>query len=156
MSNLEHKNVALVVSRYYPELTEIMVEGAVKKYGELGGDEKRLTRFDVPGSFEIPQVAFQLVHSKAYHAVVCLGIIIQGETAHFDYVCRNVSEGIGKVALQTDIPVIFGVLTAINHQQVLDRLGGSKGHKGAEAMEAAMTMLDTLERIRLIKTDYSG
>jgi len=151
MGSFKHLSVALVVSQYYQDLTEKMVDGAVRKYCEIGGDKNQLSRFNVPGCFEIPQIAFQLVHSKAYHAVVCLGIVVKGETAHFEYVCNNVSQGLGKVALHADIPVIFGVLTANDREQVLDRLGGSKGHKGEEAMAAAITMLDTLEQIKLIK-----
>lgn len=156
MSGFKQLNIALVVSKFYQELTELMVEGATKKFHELGGEENHLTRFDVPGCFEIPQIAHQLVQSKTFHGIVCLGLVIKGETAHFEYVCQNISKGIGKIALEADIPVIFGILTTNNRAQALERLGGKKGHKGAEAMEAALAMLDPLERIRLMDINHSG
>lgn len=148
MTDFKGKNVALIVSRFYSELSEKLVEGATKKYIELGGDLRNLHQFDVPGSFEIPQVAQKLVSLNNYDAIICLGIVIRGDTPHFEYVCDNVTRGIGVIARNADIPVIFGVLTTNNRKQVEERLGGVKGHKGEEAMTAALKMIETLKMIQ--------
>jgi|TARA_B100001964_G_scaffold241614_1_gene314421 6,7-dimethyl-8-ribityllumazine synthase len=147
MSSLAGKKIALVVSTFYSDLAEKMVEGAAKKFVELGGSEDALERFYVPGCFEIPQATQKVVDSSEFDAVVCFGVVIRGETAHFDSVCENVTRGVGEVAQTADIPVIFGVLTTNNHQQAEERLGGSKGHKGEQAMEAALKMMETLEKV---------
>ena len=147
MNELKGKKIALVVSRFYPELSAQLIEGATRKYLEFGGEPQYLKCFDVPGSFEIPQIAKKLVESNQFHAVVCLGLVIRGETAHFDYVCDNVTRGVGEIAQNADIPVIFGVLTTNNQEQAQERLGGSKGHKGEQAMEAALEMMKILEKI---------
>lgn len=148
MNEFKGKKIALVASKFYPELSGQLVEGAARKYLEFGGKPQDLKRFDVPGSFEIPQVAQKLVDSNQFQAVVCLGLVIRGETAHFDYVCDNVTRGIGEIAQNADIPVIFGVLTTNNREQAQDRLGGAHGHKGEQAMEAALEMMKTLGEIQ--------
>lgn len=148
MADFGGKTVALVVSRFYFDLSEKLVEGAVRKYVELGGDITNLMQFDVPGSFEIPQVVQRLVFLHRYDAIICLGIVIRGSTPHFEYVCDNVTRGIGTIARKADIPIIFGVLTTNNRKQVEERLGGAKGHKGEEAMVAALKMMGTLKKIQ--------
>ena len=148
MNELKRKKIALVVAKFYPDLSTRLVEGATNKYLKFSGEPQNLKRFDVPGSFEIPQVAQKLVESKQFHAIVCLGLVIRGETAHFDYVCDNVTRGVGEIARKADIPVIFGVLTTNSREQAQERLGGSKGHKGEQAMEAALKMMKTLEEIQ--------
>lgn len=147
MNDLGEKTIALVVSNFYPDFSDMLVAGATKKFLEFNGQPQNLVRFDVPGAFEIPQVANKLVESRNFHAVICLGLVIRGETTHFDYVCENVTRGIGKIARKADIPVIFGVLTTDNLDQARDRLGGSKGHKGEQAMTAALEMLKTLAAV---------
>ncbi len=147
MNELKGKKIAFVVSKFYPDLSAQLVEGATKKYMEFGGEAQNLKRFDVPGSFEIPQVAQNLVESNQFQAIICLGLVIRGETSHFDYVCDNVTRGIGAIAQKADIPVIFGVLTTNNREQALERLGGSKGHKGEQSMEAALEMMNVLGEI---------
>ena len=154
MNELKGKKIALVVSKFYPDLSAQLVEGATKKYMEFGGEAQNLKRFDVPGSFEIPQVAQKLVESNQFQAVVCLGLVIRGETAHFDYVCDNVTHGVGKIARKANIPVIFGVLTTNNREQAQERLGGSKGHKGEQAIEAALEMMKTLGEIQGLRTKH--
>lgn len=147
MNELKGEKIALVVSKFYPDLSAQLVEGATNKFLEFGGEPQNLKRFDVPGSFEIPQVAQKLVESNQFQAIVCLGLVIRGETAHFDYICENVTRGVGDVVQDADIPVIFGVLTTNNREQAQERLGGSKGHKGEQAMEAALEMMKTLAEI---------
>lgn len=154
MNELKGKKIALVVSQFYPDLSAQLVEGAMRKYMELGGDLQTLKRFDVPGAFEIPQVARKLVESNQFHAIVCLGVVIRGETDHFDYVCNNVARGVGDISRAADIPVIFGVLTTNNREQAQVRLGGSKGHKGEQAMETALEMMKTLGEIQGLGTKH--
>lgn len=151
MNELKGKKIALVVSKFYSDLSAQLAEGATKKYLEFGGKPQNLKRFDVPGSFEIPQIAQKLVKSNQFQAIVCLGLVIRGETSHFDYVCDNITRGVGKIARKADIPVIFGILTTNNREQALERLGGSKGHKGEQAMEAALEMMKTLGKIQRFK-----
>ncbi|MFQ6675501.1 MAG: 6,7-dimethyl-8-ribityllumazine synthase [Fidelibacterota bacterium] len=147
-ADLKGRSIALIVSRFYPDFAERLVEGSVRKYVELGGEPENLLICDVPGSFEIPQAAQKMVDCGRFDAVVCLGIVVRGETPHFDYVCENVTRGVGQVALNSGIPVIFGVLTTESRQQASDRLGGSKGHKGEQAMVAALEMMKALDQIR--------
>ncbi|MFQ6616218.1 MAG: 6,7-dimethyl-8-ribityllumazine synthase [Fidelibacterota bacterium] len=148
MADFRGKSIGLIVSRFYADLSEKMVEGSIRKYVELGGELDNLVTCDVPGSFEIPQAAQKMVDTGRFDAVVCLGIVIRGETPHFDYVCENVTRGVGQVARNAGIPVIFGVLTTENREQAGDRLGGSKGHKGEQAMVAALEMMQALDQIR--------
>jgi 6,7-dimethyl-8-ribityllumazine synthase len=148
MIDFGKKKVALVVSQFYSDLSTLMVEGATRKFLELGGELENLSQFHVPGTFEIPQAAQQLVDRGEFHAIVCLGVVIRGETAHFDYVCKNVTRGLGEIAQRAQIPVIFGILTTLDRAQAEARLGGSKGHKGAQAMEAALGMMKTLDLIQ--------
>lgn len=154
MNELKGKKIALVVSKFYSDLSTQLVDGATNKYLEFGGEPQNLKRFDVPGSFEIPQVAKKLVESNQFQAIICLGIVIRGETAHFDYVCDNVTRGVGEIAHDANIPVIFGVLTTNNKEQARERLGGTKGHKGEQAMESALEMMKTLEEIQGSRTKH--
>jgi len=148
MADFRDKTVALVVSTFYSDLSNKLVEGAINKFVENGGSPENLQQFNVPGSFEIPQVANKVVQSGEFDAVVCLGAVIRGKTPHFDYVCENVTRGVGEIARNADIPVIFGVLTTENKAQALERSGGEKGHKGEEGMKAALEMMKTINKIK--------
>ena len=130
MADFRDKTVALVVSTFYSDLSDKLVEGAKSKFVENGGSLDNLQQFNVPGSFEIPQVANKVVQSGEFDAVVCLGVVIRGDTPHFDYVCENVTRGVGEIARNAKIPVIFGVLTTENKDQALERSGGKKVTKG--------------------------
>tara|TARA_B100000315_G_scaffold191566_1_gene181803 strand:- start:11915 stop:12364 length:450 start_codon:yes stop_codon:yes gene_type:complete len=148
MADFRDKTVALVVSTFYSDLSDKLVEGAKSKFVENGGSLDNLQQFNVPGSFEIPQVANKVVQSGEFDAVVCLGVVIRGDTPHFDYVCENVTRGVGEIARNAKIPVIFGVLTTENKDQALERSGGKKGHKGEEGMMAALEIMITLKKIK--------
>ncbi|AHE66994.1 6,7-dimethyl-8-ribityllumazine synthase [Legionella oakridgensis ATCC 33761 = DSM 21215] len=102
---------------------------------------------EVPGAVEIPLVAQQLAKHKQGKVIIALGAVIRGETTHYDYVCQQVSHGCQQVALQQNIPVIFGVLTTENEAQAWDRLGGNHGHKGMDAADAAITMYSVLQQL---------
>jgi 6,7-dimethyl-8-ribityllumazine synthase len=108
-----------------------------------------LCEVDVPGAFEIPLVAQSLAQSGQYDAVVCLGAVVRGATSHYEYVCSSAASGIAQVALKTDVPVIFGILTTENMEQALDRAGGKAGNKGADAMLTAIETANLQRKIRL-------
>ena len=141
-------SLAIVVSRFNDSITAKLLAGAqeaVRRYGVDGHDV-----FWVPGSFEIPVVAKRLAGSGRYHAIVCLGAVIRHETAHFEYVAGQAAEGIQRVALDTGVPCMFGVLTCDTDEQALDRAGGKHGNKGFEAVEAAIRVANLL---RMFKRD---
>ncbi len=139
--------VALVISRFNEPVTEALYAGAVERLTELGFTEHQVTTLWVPGAVEIPLAAQRLARTRAYEAIICLGAVVYGETKHFDYVCQQVSNGCQQVALAEDIPVIFGVLTTDNQEQALARVGGHKGHKGRDAVDAAIEMVSVLRQI---------
>lgn len=143
----QHYNVAIVVSRFNEEITQALYEGAIARLKELEFADEHITTIWVPGAVEIPLVAQRLARADGYEAIICLGAVIRGETSHYDYVCDQVSQGCQRVALENDIPVIFGILTTDNEQQALDRVGGKHGHKGREAVDAALEMVSVLRQI---------
>ena len=104
--------------------------------------------YRVPGAFELPVAAKALAETRTYRAVICLGCVIKGDTPHFDFVAGEAARGIQQVAVDTGVPVIFGVLTTHNEPQALDRAGGSHSHAGRNAAEAALEMVALLERVR--------
>ena len=130
--------IAIVVARFNRDITEELLDGAQRILGKQGAAE--VTVYWVPGAFESPLVAKRLAASGAVDAVVCLGAVIRGETAHFEYVAGETAAGITRAALDTGVPVIFGVLTVDDREQARDRLGGKEGHKGEEAALTAIEM----------------
>ncbi len=143
----ENFKIALVISRFNEDITRLLYEGALQRLKEVSFPEENITAIWVPGAVEIPVVAQHLIHKGYYAAVITLGAVIQGETTHFDYVCDQVSQGCQRVALDYGVPVIFGVLTTSNKEQALDRCGGKHGHKGREAVDAALEMVSILHQI---------
>jgi 6,7-dimethyl-8-ribityllumazine synthase len=141
--------VAVVVARFNDHVTTLLLEGAVEALRAHGIPESDAPVLWVPGAFELPVVAKRLAESGEYDAVVCLGAVIRGDTPHFDYVAGESAAGLSRVALDTGIPVIFGVLTTDTLGQALDRCGGREGHKGAEA---ATTALETAALLRTLPT----
>lgn len=141
VNDISKKNFGIVVSEWNEEITESLYAGALQTLLENGASEERITRKNVPGSFELPLGAQWMAEKKDIHAIICLGCVIQGETSHFDYICQAVSQGIKDVALKFGKPVIFGVLTTDNQKQAMDRAGGTHGNKGDEAAITAIKML---------------
>ena len=132
--------VALCVARFYAELAEKLETGARSALEQAGIAD--VSRFEVPGAFELPAVAAYAARSGRYDAVVCLGAVIRGETDHYDYVCAEAARGIQQVQLETGVPCGFGVLTVDTMEQALDRvIGGSKRDTGRAAVEAALASL---------------
>jgi len=139
--------ISIVVSEFNSHITNKLKKGCIDRLKEKNIDIKNLNIVTVPGAVEIPLVAQLLAKSKKYHAIICLGAVIRGDTDHYDYVCQQVSFGCQRVMLDHDIPVIFGILTTNNEEQALQRVGGSEGHKGKEAADAALSMIAVLEKL---------
>ncbi len=138
--------IAILVSEWNLEITNALKEGAYNTLIENGTPKDKIIIKYVPGSFELPTAAQILLEAdELLDAVICLGCVIQGETRHFDFICEAVANGIMRVALDYNTPVIFGVLTTNNMQQAIDRAGGEHGNKGVEAAVSCLKMLD-LER----------
>jgi 6,7-dimethyl-8-ribityllumazine synthase len=135
----------IAVARFNRDITEQLLEGAEQVLRKH--DAADVTVAWVPGAYELPLVAKRLAASGAVDAVVCLGAVIRGETAHFEFVAGEAAAGITRVALDTGVPVIFGVLTVDNREQARERLGGSEGHKGEEAALTAIEMVSLLRAL---------
>jgi 6,7-dimethyl-8-ribityllumazine synthase len=133
---------AIVKSEWNDEITNGLCEGACESLIHAGVAPENIHSLDVPGSFELPLGAQWAIERYEVDAVICLGSVIRGETAHFDYVCQAVSLGIKDVALAYNLPVIFGVLTDDNIEQSRARSGGKLGNKGIEAAATALKMLN--------------
>ena len=136
------QKVGIVVSRFNHFLTDKLLEGARDCRERHGAAESDITVYHVPGAFEIPHTAAKLVKSSNFDAIVCLGVIIRGDTPHFDYVAGESASGIAKLSLESDIPVMYGVVTAENLEQAIERCGGKAGNKGWDAALAAIEMID--------------
>ena len=130
----------VVVSRFNDFITSNLLVGTLEGFKESGVDKADLKILKVPGAFEIPQAAKKLCSTGSVDAVVCLGAVIRGETAHFDYICAEASRGIGQVGLEFNIPVLFGVLTTENLEQAIARSGSGSSNKGRETALAAVEM----------------
>ncbi len=138
---------AIVVSEFNEEITEKLLAGAVSHFQSRGISMQQLTIIKVPGAVEIPLTAKLLAQSQKYHAIVCLGAVIRGDTSHYDYVCQQVSYGCQKVMLELNLPVIFGILTTENLEQAYARVGGAEGHKGVDAAETAIRMAQIVKAL---------
>jgi 6,7-dimethyl-8-ribityllumazine synthase len=137
----------LVVSRFNDFISSKLVEGAVDALKRHGATEEQLLLVKVPGAFEIPLAAKKLAQSGKVDAVICLGAVIRGSTPHFEYVAAEVSKGIAVVALDTNVPVAFGVLTTDNLEQAIERAGTKSGNKGWDAAVAAMEMVNLFKQL---------
>lgn len=142
--NLKNSQIAIVVSQFNPSITEKLLEGAQSRLKEAGFTDSQIKIFKVPGAVEIPLTAKLLAKSQKYQAVICLGAVIRGDTDHYDYVCQQVSYGCQQVMMQYDIPIIFGILTTENEEQAEARVGGKEGHKGIDAADAAIQMMNVI------------
>jgi 6,7-dimethyl-8-ribityllumazine synthase len=140
--------VAIVVSRFNDMFTERLLQGALDCLSRHGVDEERVQVARVPGAFEIPVCARTLARSGRFDAVVCLGAVIRGATPHFEYVSSQVASGVMQVSLETDVPVLFGVLTTDTLEQAMQRSGSKSGNKGWEAAQAAIETANLLRELR--------
>lgn len=141
MISLKKKKIGIVVSEWNDQITDALYNATLEVLLKEGISSKNITLKYVPGSFELTLGAQYLAQEKQIDAVICLGCVIQGETRHFDFICDAVANGITKVGLKFNKPVVFGVLTTNTMQQALDRAGGKHGNKGEEAAYTAIKML---------------
>ena len=133
--------VALVAGRFNSFIVERLVEGAVDALVRSGAAAEDITLYRCPGAFEIPQVAKRVVDKGGVDAVICLGCVIRGSTPHFDYVAGEAAKGIGHLAMASNVPVTFGVLTTDSIEQAIERAGTKAGNKGFDAALAAIEMV---------------
>lgn len=138
---------ALIASRFNEFITNKLLDGAVDALIRHGADEQNIEVIKVPGSFEIPLVAKKVVKKKKYDAVICLGTIIRGATPHFEYVASETAKGIAIVSLESEIPVAFGIITADNIEQAIERSGTKSGNKGWDAAIVAIEMAQLLKKL---------
>lgn len=139
---------AVVVSRFNAFITERLLQGALDGLRRAGASDREITVVRVPGAFEIPVAAKHLAESGQYDAVLCLGTIIRGETPHFEYISAEASKGIAAAALESGVPVSFGILTVENLEQAVDRAGLKSGNKGFEAAMTAVEMANLVRKIQ--------
>lgn len=132
---------AIVVSRYNHTITDRLLDGAVQTLTARGVPDELIDVARVPGAWEIPLVAQRFAQSRQYAAILCLGAVVRGETTHDQHINRQVSHSLGQIALQYDLPVLFGVLTCNTMEQAIHRAGGNVGNKGSECAEAALEMV---------------
>ena len=135
------KRIGIVTSEWNPEITHAMRDACAKTLEEHGVQSNRIQFVSVPGSFELPFAAQQIIQSDGMDAVICIGCVIQGETRHFEFIAQAVAQGIMRVSLDNNTPVIFGVLTTQTMEQAQARSGGIHGNKGVEAAYTCLKML---------------
>ena len=140
-------NIAIVVSTYNVSITKKLLQGTLTTLIKSGISKTQIKTFKVPGAIEIPLTAKLLAISNKYHAIICLGAVIRGETNHYEYVCQQVSHGCQQVMLEFKLPIIFGVLTTENIKQAEQRVSKLKEHKGVEAAHTAIQMIQLVELI---------
>ena len=140
--------IAVVASRYNRLVTSKLVEGACEALLSHGLEDKDLTVSWVPGTFEVPLVAQEMARTGNWDALVCLGAVIRGETAHFDYVAGEAARGIAEVSRETGVPLAFGILTTYTEEQALERAGGKMGNRGHDAALAAIESANLLRLLR--------
>ena len=142
------KRFGIIASRFNDFITDRLVGGAVDALTRSGAQDADIDVVKVPGAFEIPMLAQRMAQSKKYHAIVCLGAVIRGATPHFDYVCAEASKGIAQVSMETQVPVIFGIVTTDTIEQAIERAGTKAGNKGWSAAIAAVEMANLFDQIK--------
>ncbi len=138
--NAQGLRVAIVASRWNDFVTSRLISGALDALERLGAASEAVSIVKVPGSFELPMAARRVAASGKHDAVICLGVIIRGETSHNEYIAAEVFKGIAQISLETNLPITLGVVTADNLEQAIDRAGAKSGNKGFEAAMAAVEL----------------
>ncbi|MBE6071020.1 MAG: 6,7-dimethyl-8-ribityllumazine synthase [Clostridium butyricum] len=137
----------IVVGRFNEFIGGKLLEGAIDALKRHGVNEEDIDIAYVPGAFEIPLIAKKMAKNEKYDAIICLGAVIKGSTSHYDYVCSEVSKGIASVSLDTEKPVLFGVLTTNNIEQAIERAGTKAGNKGYECAVSAIEMANLINKL---------
>jgi 6,7-dimethyl-8-ribityllumazine synthase len=138
---------AFIAARFNDFVVEALIRGALDALKRHGASEKQIEIVRVPGAFDIPLVARKLAQSRRYDALITLGAVVRGQTPHFEYVAGECASGISRIALETGVPIAFGVLTTDTMEQAVDRAGGKAGNKGADAALVAVEMANLLRRL---------
>lgn len=141
------KSVAIVASRFNSIIVERLIAGAEDALTRHGVDIDAITVYRVPGAYELPLVCRKLVRKGGYDAILALGCVIRGDTDHYEHVSREAAAGLAAVALEADVPVVFGVLTCQTLEQAIDRAGGKSGNQGSSVALAALELISLLEQI---------
>lgn len=141
--------IGIIAARFNEFITSKLLGGAVDALKRHDVDEENIEAAWVPGAFEIPLIASKMAKSKKYDAIICLGAVIRGNTTHYDYVCSEVSKGIAHVSLNSDIPVMFGVITTENIEQAIERAGTKAGNKGFDCAVGAIEMINLIKEIEV-------
>jgi len=142
------KKFAIVVSRFNEFITQKLLEGCTDTLLRHGVKEEAIEVVWTPGAFEIPMVALKVAQSKKFNSVICLGTIIRGSTPHFDFIASEVAKGVAQINLSTGVPVIFGVITAENIEQAIERAGTKEGNKGRDAALSAIEMANLVAQLK--------
>ncbi|HTN76701.1 MAG TPA: 6,7-dimethyl-8-ribityllumazine synthase, partial [Pirellulaceae bacterium] len=142
------QRVAIVVARYNESITGKLLAGAIETLVSRGVADEMIDVAWVPGAWELPLLAQHFATTGAYSAVICLGAVIRGETTHDQHINTQVSNSLGQIALDADLPVLFGLLTCNTYEQAAARAGGNVGNKGSECALAALEMANVLEKLR--------
>jgi 6,7-dimethyl-8-ribityllumazine synthase len=137
----------VVIARFNDFVVEPLLRGAVDALKRHGAADKQIDIVRVPGAFDLPVVVRKLALSRRYEALIALGAVIRGQTPHFDYVAGECASGLARIALESGVPVAFGVLTTDTMEQAVDRAGGKAGNKGADAALTALEMANLLRRL---------
>jgi len=147
--NADGMSFGIVISRFNDFITSRLLSGALDALTRHGAETEKVEVAWVPGAFEIPLVAKKMADSGRYDAVICLGAIIRGATPHFDYVAAEASKGVAKVAIDSSVPVIFGIITADTIEQAVERAGTKAGNKGWDAAISAIEMASLMQNLQL-------
>ena len=147
MLTVNNEKFCIIVARFNEFISSKLLSGAIDELVRHGAKKENIDILWVPGAFEIPLIAKKAAKTSKYNAIITLGAVIKGSTSHYDYVCAEVSKGVASVGLETEVPVIFGVLTCDNIEQAIERAGTKAGNKGADAAKTAIEMANLVSNI---------
>jgi 6,7-dimethyl-8-ribityllumazine synthase len=145
--NAKNLKFGIVVGRFNEFISSKLLSGAIDALKRHDAEDENIEVAWTPGSFEIPLIAKKMAKSKKFNSVICLGAVIRGATPHFDYVANEVSKGIGNAMLETEVPIIYGILTTDNIEQAIERAGSKSGNKGFDAAMAAIEMANLINNL---------
>lgn len=137
--------IGIVLSRFNQFISERLLEGALDALNKLGAEDKDLSLYKLPGSFEVPFVAKKLARSKKVDGIICLGALIRGDTPHFDFLSAEITKGLAQISMEEGVPVAFGILTVDTIEQGIERAGAKAGNKG---YDAAFALVETLNLVK--------
>ena len=147
MLTVNNERFCIIISRFNEFIGSKLLAGAVDELVRHGVKDTNIDVIWVPGAFEIPVIAKKAAKTGKYAAIITLGAVIKGSTSHYDYVCAEVSKGVASVSLETNVPVMFGVLTCDNIEQAIERAGTKSGNKGSDAALSLLEMMDLMKKI---------